>query len=481
MRRRMSIAGCLLAMVLTAGAPRPSGAYPLDGYPETGIRRLEVYRMQATGEIPNRFVPKGAQLPTSAVTPRLLGRAVDVDMTRPDAEMSRQLRAVLGPEAGEYGVTVLDLTDPAAPLYFEHNGGVRRNVGSVGKILVGLAWFQALADVYPDDIGARERLLKETWITGDEFVVSDHHEVYFYDPVTGQRAFRTIRQGDRGSLYDWLDWMLSASNNAAASTIQKQAMLLTHFGKDYPPTPEEEAAFWAETPARARGELYLGMMKDATVRNGLDPELFRQGSFFTRVGKQRVPGTNSYGNPREILKFLLRIEQGTLVDAWSSREMKRLLYMTQKRIRYASHPALHDYAVYFKSGSLYRCKPEEGFTCGKYMGNDLNLLASIATIEGPVRDPRYFYLVVVTSNVLRKNSAVAHQTLAMRVHRMIEARHEQLVPDPGDVGKDIEGLPWRHPLLPFTGVRLVGDPPPLPEPEPASEMPAAPGREELGN
>jgi hypothetical protein len=115
------------------------------------------------------------------------------------------------------------------------------------------------------------------------------------------------------------------------------------------------------------------------------------------------------------------------------------------------------------------------------MGNDLNLLASIATIEGPVRDPRYFYLVVVTSNVLRKNSAVAHQTLAMRVHRMIEARHEQLVPDPGDVGKDIEVLPWRHPLLPFTGVRLVGDPPPLPEPEPASELPAAPGREELGN
>ena len=252
-------------------------------------------------------------------------------------------------------------------------------------------------------------------------------------------------------------------------------MLLTHFGKDYPPSPEEEAAFWADTPAKVRGELYLDMMKDATVRNGLDPELFRQGSFFTRVGKQRVPGTNSYGNPREILRFLLRIEQGTLVDAWSSQEMKRLLYMTQKRIRYASHPALHDYAVYFKSGSLYRCKPEEGFTCGKYMGNDLNLLASIATIEGPVRDPRYFYLVVVSSNVLRKNSAVAHQTLAMRIHRMIEARHKQRVPDPGSTGSDVDGLPPPQPLLPFRGVRLVGDPPPEPEPgpEPGLENPAA--------
>ena len=35
----------------------------------------------------------------------------------------------------------------------------------------------------------------------------------------------------------------------------------------------------------------------------------------------------------------------------------------------------------------------------------------------------YHYLVVVSSNVLYKNSAVAHQTLALRVHRMIEARH----------------------------------------------------------
>ncbi len=437
MIRRWFPAVCLFALVTAAGVPRPSGAYPLDGYPETGIRRLEVYRMQATGEIPDRFVPKGAQLPTAAVTPRLLGRTVDVDMTLPDAGMSGQLRSVLGAEAGDYAVSVLDLTDPAAPVYFEHNGGIRRNVGSVGKILVGLAWFQALADVYPDDIPARQRLLRDTWITGDEFINSDHHQVYFYDPATGQRAFRKIREGDRGSLYDWLDWMLSASNNSAASTMQKQAMLLTHFGKAYPPSPEEEAAFWAETPAAARGKLYLDMMRQATVRNGLDPELFRQGSFFTRVGKQRVPGTNSYGNPREILKFLLRIEQGTLVDPWSSQEMKRLLYMTQKRIRYASHPALHDYAVYFKSGSLYRCKPEEGFTCGKYMGNDLNLLASIATIEGPVRDPRYFYLVVVSSNVLRKNSAVAHQTLAMRIHRMIEARHELQIPDPGAVGSDV--------------------------------------------
>jgi hypothetical protein len=34
-------------------------------------------------------------------------------------------------------------------------------------------------------------------------------------------------------------------------------------------------------------------------------------------------------------------------------------------------------------------------------------------------------MVVVMSNVLRKNSAVAHQTLATRIHRLIEARNDK--------------------------------------------------------
>ena len=118
------------------------------------------------------------------------------------------------------------------------------------------------------------------------------------------------------------------------------------------------------------------------------------------------------------------MEQGKLVDEFSSQDLKRMLYMTQRRIRYASHPALSDMAVFFKSGSLYSCAPEEGFTCGKYMGNKRNQLASVAIVESPEDDPQKLrYMVVVMSNVLKVNSAVAHQTLALRVHRMIEERH----------------------------------------------------------
>jgi hypothetical protein len=167
-------------------------------------------------------------------------------------------------------------------------------------------------------------------------------------------------------------------------------------------------------------------------RNGLDPEQLREGSFFTRTGNQRVATTSSHGTPRELARFLYKLERGELVDAWSSREMKRLLYMTQRRIRYASHPMLEPYAVYFKSGSLYKCRPEPGFTCRQYQGNELNLLASTAIVEGPVPGRRLHYLVAVLSNVPKVNSAVAHQTLALRIHRLIEARH-------APAGKELAG------------------------------------------
>jgi hypothetical protein len=124
------------------------------------------------------------------------------------------------------------------------------------------------------------------------------------------------------------------------------------------------------------------------------------------------------------MRFLLHLEQGKVVDEFSSLEIKRLLYITQRRIRYASSPALYDAAVYFKSGSFYRCRTEPGFTCGKYRGNALNLLNSVAIVESPAGDPNgLFYMVVMTSNVLKHNAAVLHQSIGTYLHRLIEKRH----------------------------------------------------------
>ena len=259
-------------------------------------------------------------------------------------------------------------------------------------------------------------------MTADEFIVSDHHVVPLWQPGQAKITYRKLRVGDQANLYTYLDWMLSASSNAAASMVLREVMLLNHFGRDYPVGDDKAAAFFSQTPYKERAALLVRSLQDPVTRNGLDLANLRQGSFFTRQGKRLVGGTTSYATPAELMRFLVRLEQGRIVDEFSSREIKRLLYMTQRRIRYASSPALADAAVYFKSGSLYKCEPEPGFECKKYQGNVTNMLNSVAIIEHPASDPQLYYLVVVMSNVLRKNSAVVHQTLATWLHRLLE-RH----------------------------------------------------------
>ncbi len=295
-------------------------------------------------------------------------------------------------------------------------------------MIIVLGIFQALADIYSEDIPARERVLRETTVTADAFIQTDHHKVPFWSPESGRLRYRPLQSGDRASLWTYLDWMLSASSNAAASMVLKELLLFKHFGKEYPVSKAVEKRFWQETPKRQLTSLLFGALMDPVTRNGLDLQELRQGGFFTWKGKQLVPGTRSQASPRMLMRYLLQLEQGKLVDEFSSREIKRLIYMTQRRIRYASSPALYDAAVYFKSGSLYRCKPEPGFVCKKYHGNVDNLLNSVAIVEYPAETRRLFYLVVVMSNVLRKNSAVEHQTLATRLHRLIEGYHSQQPP-----------------------------------------------------
>jgi hypothetical protein len=416
---RWPVPACALLAVLMASH---AGAYPLYGSEDRGIRRLEGARLAHEGEVPGRQKVSGMLLSLEHVDLRMRSNAA-FDLPAPDPAFSARLAGLLGAEADRYGLSVLDLTDPERPLYGEHNGDASRNPGSVGKIAVGLALFQALADAWPGDVDARMRVLRETVVTADDFIVHDSHKVRFWDGETRKLTRRALRQGDQGSLFEFLDWMLSASSNAAAAMVMREALLLERFGKAYPLAAAEASAFFDNTPRTELKELLEQSLLAPMTRNGIDLQGFRQGSLFTRTGKTKVPGTSSYGTPREMLRFLLRMEQGRLVDEWSSRELKRMLYMTERRIRYASSPALRDAAVYFKSGSLYACQPEEGFECRKYQGNKMNLMNSIAIVESPAGQHEIYYLVTLNSNVLRKNSAVDHQTLATRIHRLIERAH----------------------------------------------------------
>ena len=398
-------------------------AYPIDGYAETGIRRVEGVRRVEEGSIPGSKQPPGALLPTAAVNLRLLDYR-DMELPAPDPVFTKEILGLLGDHASQYGIAVLDLSNPEHPRYAEYRGAHQQNVGSVGKLVVALGLFQALADAWPDDLDKRRQILKNTVITADEFCHWDHHNIRIFDVGSNKLTRRTMKDGDQGSLWEYLDWMLSASSNSAAAMVMRDAMLLRHYGRDYPVPEPEIRRFFKETPGKELTQLFQRTFYDPVTRNGLDLEQLRQGSFFTREGKRKVNGGgNSYGTARELMNYALRMEQGRLVDEFSSLQIKRLLYITERRIRYASSPALKESALYFKTGSLYSCKQEEGFKCGPYMGNVKNYMNSVAIVEYPPGENRLYYMSTLVSNVLRKNSAVDHQTMATRIHRLIEKAH----------------------------------------------------------
>lgn len=404
--------------------------YPLDGYEETGIRRVEGARLANEGVIKGSKQPAGALLSTEQVDLRLLNHP-DMDLPVADPKFTREIKSLLGKEADRYGISVLDITNPDKPRYAEYRGDYRQNVGSIGKLIGALGLFQALADNWPDDLEKRREILKNTIVTADEFSVSDHHKVRDFNVETRELSRHVIHVGQQATLWNYLDWMLSVSSNSAAAMVMREAMLMRQYGKDYPPSEEEIQRFFKQTPRKELTALFQSTFFEPLTRNGLDLTQIRQGSFFTRQGKHLVNGGgNSYATSRSLMEFMLRMEQGRLVDEFSSRQLKRLLYMTERRIRYASSPALSEAAVYFKSGSLYSCKKEEGFSCGKYKGNRVNYMNSVAIVESPSQSRDLHYMVTLISNVLRVNSAVAHQSLGTWIQRMMEKYHAGEKTDP---------------------------------------------------
>jgi hypothetical protein len=413
----------LAVFALLLFAPAAVMAYPLDGYEETGIRRVEGARLAHAGKALGGRQPPGGLLTTEQVDLRLLDKP-DLVLPRPDAEFSQRIGDLLGENSGAYGISVLDLTDPGQPKYAEHRGDYRQNVGSVGKILGAMGLFQALADAWPGDFGRREEILRDTVMTADDFAHRDHHNVRFFDVESRTLTRRKIQDGDEGSLWEYLDWMLSVSSNSAAAMVMRDAMLLRHYGTDYPVSEEQIHAFFRDTSSSDLTRLFQSTFWDPVTRNGLDLDRIRQGSFFTAQGKKNVNGGgNSYATARSLMQLLLTMEQGRLVDEWSSRQLKRLLYMTERRIRYASAPALSEAAVYFKSGSLYKCKDEPGFKCSAYHGNVINYMNSVAIVEQEIDGVQLQYMVIVISNVLRKNSAEDHQALGTAIHELIKGQH----------------------------------------------------------
>jgi len=394
-------------------------SYPIDGYPQTGIRRLERLRLIAARQLPGPMPVAGALKPVSDIKLNLTGPAGDALNQLPpiDKTLQERIEALFPNRDASYSLALLDIT-PGRPARLALRQADRKfSPGSVGKLAIAAGLFFELKSRYPDDPGRRQELLRTRRVVADRWIHKDHHNVPIYDPDTRAFASRPIGEGDTFSLYEWADHMLSASANAAASIVWKEVILMRAFGIEYPPTREMEQRFFEKTAPAVLRDLAVSTVNDPLRAIGIQPKDWFLGSFFTATGQKIVPGGGeSVGTPMGLLQFLIAMERGNIVDEWSSLEIKRLMYMTAKRIRFASSPALNNAAVYFKSGSLYRCKPEPGFTCGKYLGNLDNYMNSVAVIEQP--DGR-IYLVALMSNVLRKNSAVDHQSLATFIDRIL--------------------------------------------------------------
>ncbi len=414
----MKLFGCLAALIALAV---PAWAYPLDGCEATGIRRLEAYRLALDGKLDRGLkLPPGALLHTSDVSLRLSGvnETFDVSPDTPvDPVLQKKLASVFAGRDPSYAIALLDITDPAEPRFAELRSQTKRIPGSLGKLLVATGMFEALRMRFPSDTEARRKFLKDTVVAADPFVHRDGKTVPFFQPGDKNWTNRRIQTGDRFSLYEWLDHMLSVSSNAAGSFVWEQALFLRKFGPQYPLTEAARAAYFKDTPKTELREQALETLEAPLRKAGVNPDNFRLGTFFTGNASSVIPGTASFSTPLELMRWLLRLEQGKIVDKWSSLEIKKLLYFSRPRYRYASSPALNDAAVYFKSGSLFECKPEEGFTCKAYAGNELNLMHSVIIVERPDQ----VYLVTMTSNVLRVNSAVEHQTVGTLVDRMMRA------------------------------------------------------------
>jgi hypothetical protein len=390
--------------------------YPLDGDKRTGIRRLTGYALSQQGRLKGPKVPPGGRWEEARIALRLLEhKALDLgDDTPKDPVLQKGLEAIVAGRSESYGLAVLDITDPQKLRF----AGVREKVaqlpGSIGKLCVVSGMMGALAKRAPA-IPEREKLLRQTLRKADGFVLTDGKTVPFYDDGWPAVVNRQIRPGDVFNLWEWLDHMLSQSSNAAGSFAWKEALLLRHFGASYPPSAAEEKAFLTSNKAEL-GKEAVETLEEPLRNAGIDTGNLRLGTMFTSGGSKVIPGTKSYGTPSELLRWLLRLEQGRIVDEWSSLEIKKLIYFSRPRYRYASSPALLNAGVFFKSGSFFQCQPEQGFTCKPYAGNKTNIMNSVAIVESGKR----IYLVALMSNVLRVNSAEEHQRVATLVAKLIE-------------------------------------------------------------
>lgn len=398
--------------------PFIGNAYPIDGYKYTGIDRLLYHYRNFTDSTRTKRLKDGAFLMMEDIKLQLLN--TEFDIPEPDPEFEKTINRLFYSLEPPYSISVLDFSNPQNPRYASRKDHIGYQPGSVGKLIVAIAFFDQLHEVYGDDWDRIHGLLNTKVVKAGQWAIPNHHTIPFYDVEKDKYWKRHVVATDEFTLYEWLDHMLSISSNAAASIVMRETLLLHLADRYYDCMSQQEAVdMIANTPRAVMTDLTYDLMNCPLWEIGIDENEWRLGGYFTRGAENYVGRKGgSIGTTRGLLKFLVAMEQGKVVNEVISLELKRLMYMTDRRIRYAASGALKNDAVYFKSGSLYSFKEEPGFVKRKYAGNRYNYMNSVAIVEKQDSLQKK-YMVVLMSNVLRKNSVNEHYGLAYQIDKIM--------------------------------------------------------------
>ena len=422
-KKSIILLGLFLLTALTELA-----AYPIDGYLLTGIRRLLYLEKVESEEIKDKKAIPGATKTMEEVQLNLYGtpRGYKLhDLPAIDPDLQKELKKIFPSLDESYSLALMEITPGKPVRYAAHKEERGYQPGSVGKLAVLTAIFCELENLFPNSFEKRRELLKSRMITGGKFAVYDHHTVPVYDTETNKRVKRKVTQKDVFSLYEWIDHMVSVSNNGAASVVWREAILMRAFNDKYLSLQQVEIdSFFEKSNRKELADLAIHVVHEPLRSLGITEDEWRLGKMFTSGASGIVPPKGgSIGTPKALMKWFLALERGSINDPQTSLEMKRLLYMTDRRIRYGSDKSLRKSGLYFKSGSLYKCDKEKDPNCKKYAGNVYNYMNSVAIVERP---DSTVYMVALMTNVLGRNSAWDHRVLAGKVDNLFPPQQHVL-------------------------------------------------------
>ncbi|MEZ4270945.1 MAG: hypothetical protein R3C68_05785 [Myxococcota bacterium] len=343
------VAAATFFAVVSWGLPHSAQAYPTDTVSQerTKIRRLRWQQDINEGSYRGRKIPPGAQWSTDRVKLRMLDQGQDFDLTLEtpkDPQLQAGLEAIMQKwRFKRYNIALLDITDPSRPRYAAINEQEKQTPGSVAKVLLGAGFLQQLKERFPNDVSKREALMRDVTVKADDWAMPNHHEVpvIIGDVYSGKyrTSIRRVLNGDTFSLWEWMDHALSPSSNASATMLWRETTLMKLLGEAYPPE-NYDADLWKRWDRTTTTEAAYDVVEKPLRDAGLNVDDFYVRMFFTRNASRYVKAEASRASPFGILRWMIKVEQGKMVDRFSSLELKRMIYLTRRRIRYAHTKAL---------------------------------------------------------------------------------------------------------------------------------------------